>query len=74
MNKNKIEKVYKFLLFWDLINLIPVMDLFFFSNRAPLQVAQAAPIAAQKTSWLAHLHLWLRGNVDDKGKFVPVLN
>jgi hypothetical protein len=40
-----------------------VLDLF--RNSLPLLpwIAQADPIAAQKTSWLAHLHPRLGGNV-----------
>jgi hypothetical protein len=55
--KIKLQKVnYTFLLFfWELINLMSVKDLFRKSlPPPPTRVAQANPIAAQKTPWLAH--------------------
>jgi hypothetical protein len=44
------------------------MDIF--ENLCPAWVTQANPIASQKTSWLAHLHPWLRGKVSYKPKLL----
>jgi hypothetical protein len=54
---------YSSVLFWELINVMYVMDLLRKSLTLPSRSAQVNPIAIQVTPGPAHLHPRLIGNV-----------